>query len=228
MIKIPKSTYGANVASLGIVSGNNIGWHTCREQFHNAIIHCKVKDFLFCCNVTEKEKIVTFIAIVQDKIGLSNSNRVEISNTTQDNIIHIKVSPWWAAQNIRLSFLTALLRCGRSYNGDFRAALFSTKYTAETKPAVDLFLGGRSKYLGNGSQWQATFSVYNGKVDYAERTLIKDDEPDITDEAMEEAKHIISHANEGNEILTIMLAKSLDKFYQDGKGDKKKKRIVGD
>jgi hypothetical protein len=219
MIELPKSAYAPQTGSLAFIPKQKNAspeWFTCREQFHTSVVQRKDQNFLFAFSEGERQKIIDFMEEVQNKIGLPISSRIKFVDTSMDNVLYIEIGSWWGNQNIRISFLTALLRCGRVYNGDFQGALFSQLYTYDTKPAVDRFLSGCTHYLGKGSQWHATFSDYRTKLDYAERMLIREEESKVTDDAMQEAKHIIETANENTEVLIHMLARSLDEFYRNG------------
>lgn len=227
VVELPNSAYSnPGFGSLALLPkrGTAMEWYTCREQFHNAVIRRKGdRNFLFACgNVENKAKIIKFMDEVQDTIGLANHMRLVFRETTNNAVFYVETGGWWANQNVRLSFLTALLRCGRTFEGDFKTALYSQFYTVETKPAVDRFLDGYTHYLGCGSQWHATFSNYRSKPDYAERMLVREENAKVSEEAMQEAKHIIATANENHDVLTFMLARSLDMFYKMGQENSSK------
>jgi hypothetical protein len=220
VIQVPNTAYNPQAGYLAVPTqkGGNMDWHSCRESFHGSIIQCKEKKFFFACASTdEKQRVINFMQEVQNRVGVKEENRIKLSDTNRPTVLHVDPGCWWTKQNIRLSFLTALLRCGTIYTGDnFQAALFSRFYTTDTKTAVDRFINGNTHYVGKGSQWHQTFTGCSQKVDYAERVLIKEDDAIVSEASLKEAEHLIHVAKENNEFLAFVLAKSLDKFYQEG------------
>jgi hypothetical protein len=55
---------------------------------------------------------------------------------------------WWRENPLRRDFLTAALRHGRHYTGNFEKALNSEYYFKNTKAAVGRFLSGYTKWSG--------------------------------------------------------------------------------
>lgn len=223
IVRVPRSAYNPGPGALALLPEPNhqMTWFSCREQFHGAVKPRKDRSFLFFHGVGERDRIVRFMDECQERIGLPAKYRLVFCDTDQPNVVYVRVGPWWAAQNVRISFLTALLRCGRSYTDDFQSALFSTTYTRETKPAVDRFLSGHTHYVGNGDQWQSTFSTYRERIDSAERSLVRDEEAEVSEEAMLEAKHIMAAGHESHDARVFSIARSLDKFYKSGIADNK-------
>lgn len=223
VVKLPKFVYAPQSGSLALMPTKSrpnasIEWYGCREQFHRAVIQRKLsKDFLFSCPVAQQERVIKFMQEVEGRIGLAASDKVEFRKTDNPAVMLVVVGPWWPKQNVRLSLLTALLRCGQQFVGVFNTALFSRFYTVDTKPAVERFLEGHTWFLGNGSQWHQTFRNYRTRKDYAERVLVRDNEVEtLSDAASAEAKHIIATAGTDPTLLHILIAKSLDRFRAEG------------
>lgn len=164
-VKIPKSFNKPAVGAFGIVSGGNIGWQSCRETFQTVSEPAGVMEFLFHHHTNRAEDVIEFMRTVEQILRLPDEHCIEIKETTETNILHIKLSPWWKYR-LRRSLLTALLRCGQHYTkhtgSGFETALWSQSYTAATKYAVERFLAGytasKLKKRTGFAGWQNLFT----------------------------------------------------------------------
>jgi hypothetical protein len=180
-------------------------WHGCREIFHN---HNATKSSSpWLVKIKDRENVIKFIQEVESRLGLEE--RSDLQLTDKDGVFYIKPCSWWYAQKIRLSLLTALIRCGVAYKGsNFAEALYSTRYTKTTKEAVEKLFAGYTNYVGKGHMWVSALGGKNaaGKV----RFLIREkDEIKASKDALEEAKAIVS-ATTDKKLLALLVANSLD------------------
>lgn len=136
-------------------------WTFCREYFHEDSEN--VKAFLFVCNKNKSRNVARFIDQIETKLKLRR--RSMIGPTQRSNIIWVKPSPWWTKTSMKRSLFTAFLRAGNSSSikeNNFEEALFSIKYTNDTRFAVKRFLAGHTKYTGNVRGWFNQFRYGTG------------------------------------------------------------------
>lgn len=147
------------------VSGNGeyvaANWMYCREYFQD----CSqgIRRMFFVTKRNRGRNIASFIDRVEAKLSLRQ--RTQFGPTQRNNIIWIKIAPWWTTSSMRRSLFTALLRAGNAYNltqDNFSDALYSIKYTAETKYAVERFLSGYTTYTGTVRGWFNQFRYGSG------------------------------------------------------------------
>ncbi len=172
-IQIPANAYKNIFGSFGIVTRKEekitaIQWEGCRDRFQTQSNAAEVMDFLFFHNNGTGDNVVAFMRTLEEVIELPEEDRCEFKKTNNANVLYVKMSGWWKYK-LRRSLLTALLRCGQNYTDKtakgFEKALYSQYYLAQTKPAVEQFLKGRtgsrlSKNAGN-SGWYAHFVNQN-------------------------------------------------------------------
>ncbi len=172
-IQIPPNAYKNIFGSFGIITKKDdkitaIQWEGCRDRFQSQTNGEAVMDFLFFHNNGTGDNVVAFLRTLEEVIALPAEDRCEVKKTNNANVLYIKMSGWWKYK-LRRSLLTALLRCGQNYTEKtakgFEKALYSQYYLAQTKPAVEQFLKGRtgsklSKNAGN-SGWYAHFVNQN-------------------------------------------------------------------
>lgn len=225
-IVIPAGAYAPHKGALAILTnkGKSISnWYTCREQFHPVLRRRKAeKDFLFSAQTPfGKRCVIKFIEEVQRRIGVPSDKWVTFRDTNVAGVLSVSPGPWWSNQEMKLSFLTILLRCGLTYDPDnpteavFNNALFCREYTRDTKPAVDRFMSGHTKFKGNSNMWYQTFHCggRKGRIDYAARTLVKEsDESEVSAESLAEAKKIVDMAGNDKEMLKLFIAQSFDQM----------------
>ncbi len=195
--KIPKFPYKKIEGSFGIMTRTGVGtdkekitnvtWEGCRDRFQNSSAPEAVMDFLFYHQAGTADNVIDFLRMVEEIVKLKPEDRLEFHKTTHENVLYVKMSPWWK-YTVRRSLLTALLRCGQAYAERtakaFEKALFSQYYLAQTKPAVSAFLHGRTasklkKRARQGFQgWYAHFQNKNEDAVKATLTrILPDDHP---------------------------------------------------
>lgn len=163
IVNVPNSTYSTGQGSFGIVKTGNTQWLTCRDQFQT--YSESIESFIFVCDKNTQKKVISFMERVQQIINLPKENLLSFKKTNADNMICVVMGNFWKYK-VRRSLLTALLRCGQSFEQDtgkgFEKALNSQPYTAKTKQAIERFFSGATavkikKNQGFGG-WQAMFA----------------------------------------------------------------------
>lgn len=154
-------------------------WKTCREDFakswkdHKFIVFSHKKGANKGSNTSYS--IAIFIRMAEERIrGKGRWRRTQVGPTEYANISWIKLSQFWMNDKMRKSFFTILLRASRHFNSqaddlekEFERALFSDDqgYFKNTKPAVERFMKGFTKYTGTKAMWYSAMyydtSVYN-------------------------------------------------------------------
>lgn len=143
IIVIP-SIYNVLDGSFGIKRNNNIiMWHTCRDVFHLYFYH--EKEFFFSCNKSNRKNVKDFFLALEDKLGIT---KTVISQTNITNIIHVKPSSFWLQQDMRFSLFTILVRASPEYKGSIDDVLKKDLYLKHSLPALNLFLSGKTNYVG--------------------------------------------------------------------------------
>ena len=183
VISVPKSAYKNVYGSFGIATWagdkiTSIQWEGCRDRFQGVSEPEAVMDFFFYHNDDTAHHVIDFMRTVEKIIELQKEDQLEFQFTNNSNILNVKMSKWWKYK-LRRSLLTALLRCGQSYvdrtTKGFEKALYSVYYTAQTRPAIEQFLKGRTgsklKKQANFSGWYAQF-VNKNELQVRE-TLVK-------------------------------------------------------
>jgi len=159
IVRIPTS-YGAppNSGNLGLYvkphrswgysEPASINWHGCRESFHEDWLGYKSSDLIYYCHDRNKgQSIGRFIARIESRLGLKT--RTEIGPTQRVNVSWVKVAPWWHQNEARRTFFSIVLRAARRYNPskrNFNEALYTNKYGKQTRPAIEYFLKGHTRY----------------------------------------------------------------------------------
>lgn len=136
-------SYKPSGGTLGTLINGNMEWYTCRDRFQSASEH--VTEFLFAHLSGEGQHVIEFIKTFQQAADIPKEHCCEVLETTEPNILLVRMTPWWQYR-LRRSLLTALLRCGQSFKkhtGDaFEKALYSLLYTRDTRAAVERFMSG--------------------------------------------------------------------------------------
>lgn len=177
IVKIPHDAYAPAGGALGTVHANNIVWETCRDRFQLTSDPVAYMQFVFHAP-GRVDDVIEFIRTIEQIIRLPAESQLTLSKTSQKNVLHVTLTPWWKYR-LRRSLLTALLRCGQAYTehsgAGFERALWSQGYTNSTKEAVLRFLGGytssKLKKRAGFYGWQQLFS-FNTKAQ-AEHVLVK-------------------------------------------------------
>lgn len=140
-------------------------WDYCREQFQKIFKVKCLKYMLFSLrDKSNYNSLVEFIYKFENKLKIKN--KTEFRETNRENVVWIKVSPFWVARSMRFSLFTILLRCGINYKGNFRKALDSYNYSKNTIHAIFKFLKGYTHYTGNPRGWHDKFrkKTYYGEI----------------------------------------------------------------
>jgi len=135
----------------------------CRELFEHKFItgcttghtynpnHCY---FLSSLSNDVMERVAKFIRETENTLNLFHLSK--FNRTQHHNVMKITLSDFWKGYSpdltMRISVFSLLLRCGVNYYGDYRAALNSVPYAVVTMPALNVFLSGKTKFLGT-HQW---------------------------------------------------------------------------
>lgn len=132
-------------------------WIFCRE-----VITSKLKGarrLLFRHRKRHGKNVAMFIAKVEEKLNINP--RTKFGPTQRNNIMWLRVSPWWTSSSMKISLFTALLRAGQNYSlatDNFEKALYSIVYTRKTKAAIERFFNGYTRYTGNIRGWHTQFT----------------------------------------------------------------------
>lgn len=124
-----------------------IEWYTCREEFYNEQKHRRRKDMLFSSKYNLR--VISFMKEVEKRLKLPKKDRLKITEMTAGrtgNCLYIEISLFWMKKMHRRSLLTALLRAGTNYTGNFQNALYSVEYLSRTREAVEKFFKGYTEY----------------------------------------------------------------------------------
>lgn len=97
------------------------------------------------------DKVANFIRETENILNIINLTK--FNRSVRDDSMWIIPSDFWKQDSMRISVMTILLRCGVHYNGDYRKALLSNSYATQTINALDVFLSGRTKFVGK-HDWQ--------------------------------------------------------------------------
>lgn len=133
----PISNYFGKRSLYGGIDYGDVEWVYCRDSFYRTFYG---RQFYFGVEQNRIAQTIAFINECEKKLGLSSRQKLKINLTDRD-AISITLSPWWAISH-RKSLLTALLRAGRNYTGDFSEALYSVSYTKTSRAAVSRFFNG--------------------------------------------------------------------------------------
>lgn len=154
-----KKVYCVTAPTAGYFSLNNVGldgelkWENCRERFFNTFIET-TPGFYYAVKPSTAKHVAEFIARIEELIELEkipnpktlfNFKASSFSETNVSSVLWIEPSDFWKMCEARRSLFTVFTRCALDYNAEkdnFEAALYSNKYVAETKDAVNRFLLG--------------------------------------------------------------------------------------
>lgn len=162
MKMLPGTIYDAPTGGLGLIAPTQVVWYKCREQFQ---INFAGGNFAFNCRTGTKEHVIAFLDTFQQAANVPVESWCRFFPTNWTSVLLVQPGAWWSYR-LRLSLLTALLRCGQSYterNGAaFEKALYSQTYTSRTRYAIERFLSGytavRWKKETTFPGWQDFFS----------------------------------------------------------------------
>lgn len=125
------------------------GFQYCREYFQDD--SWGLRRMLFVHRPCKSKHIAAFMDRIEEKLDIEP--RSHFGPSQRYNIMWLMPSRWWMDSEMKRSLFTALLRCGWSYDplkDNFEEALWSIRYTKETKYAVRRFLSGHTRYMGKG------------------------------------------------------------------------------
>lgn len=132
-------------------------------------------DLFFFSHETGKTRAVaTFMGKVENMVKVGPKSHY--GPTQRKTICWVAPSPWWTRMAMRRSLYTILLRCAQNYKielDNFEEALFSERYTKETKYAVHRFLAGNTTYTGHRRGWFNQFNVLAPTPEEIDKLLIK-------------------------------------------------------
>jgi hypothetical protein len=163
---------------------STVKWFHCREEFAKSF-HAKTEKMFFCTVSISKgtaknyndyrlrsRRVARFIHRLEVKLGLKEFTK--FYETNQYNIIEIDPSGFWRADTLKRSLFTILVRAGLLYDqkkDNYKDALRSYTYSAQTNKYITRFLDGYTKFVGKEETgWVNTF-VYCDKS--AEKVLVK-------------------------------------------------------
>jgi hypothetical protein len=131
-----------------------VSWTHCRDKFQDVPNHSLMDHGMwFCHTQNQKHNVCDFIERIESRIDKKRPlTRSKFYETTYENILWVKMSPFWIYDFVRRSFFTLALRCGQKYRrskNNFDQAMYGYKLSAETKPAIKRFLDGYTIYVGN-------------------------------------------------------------------------------
>jgi hypothetical protein len=115
-------------------------WYTCREEFQSQ--YPTTSNILFCCNRREMANVITIIRKVEQKLRIST--RTKCGPTNKNQIMWIRVSPWWRTVMRRSLFLAILRDARRTSRLDKLGQ--RGDYIHNTRPAFNLFLEGHTRF----------------------------------------------------------------------------------
>lgn len=124
-------------------------FESCRERFSTRWE--QTDDGIFFTHSKGRGRnIANFIRKTEEV--LQESDKTQFSETNVDTILWIEPSCFWKCCRVRRSLFTILLRAGHSYcpeSDNYESTLFQHPYVSSTKMAVQRFLFGFTKYIGD-------------------------------------------------------------------------------
>jgi hypothetical protein len=143
-------------------------FYSCRDGYQGVVKTRIIKGGVFFSHEPEQgDRPARFLQKIEEQLKLSV--RSKFRKTNHNNILWIKLSPWWLENKIRRSFLTLMLRAGMDYTLSLpwsKENVFTVaakNYRGEsTLPAIRRFMRGNTVYVYDSPQatyqgWQAAF-----------------------------------------------------------------------
>lgn len=134
----------------------------CRETFSHYFGNRNSYILMLLANDAEAERIKKFMGVIERKLKLKADSKLSF-NLVQPKRLLIGIPTWWRNSLLRRDFLTAALRHGRYYKGDFEKALKAQNYFKVTPEAVNKFLNGHTSLKRNSDYdgWVNFFNITN-------------------------------------------------------------------
>lgn len=118
----------------------------------------RIPMFFYSHQTGKSMAVSEFIARFEERLGIEN--KTHIGPTQRKTICWVEPSVWWTGKVMRRSLFTILLRVAQKYkieSDNFEEALYSHRYTAESRYAVERFLAGHTTYTGRKYGWYKQF-----------------------------------------------------------------------
>lgn len=187
-------SYGIKAQFYSLATKN---WYTCREQFHGATTLANLKEVYVGCSgnsyFERADDIAKMLRELEHILNIAKNQRSVVSHCVEtiaahnpddtgglsklnNDILHIKVSPFWYSSLIRAYFFTLAIK---AINIQSQATLIgrlqSVSYSAQTGRAVARFLGGNTLFesnnvFGTPNGWVNFFG--NGNIDRANALIV--------------------------------------------------------
>ncbi len=125
-------------------------FYHCREVFHKVFTE-KDKSILYVHAGNLGETIEKFIHLVEELLNIPNKEKSQFFKTQRTTITPIRPAKFWLACPMKRQVFSLLLRSGRNFdivqdNNNIWPALKSSKNTKSVIPALEVFLGGHTKF----------------------------------------------------------------------------------
>lgn len=135
------------------------GWTHCREVFQLQFT-LDQEGFWYFLKRGELDAVIEFMTYIERMLGITADQETTFQQAGKERrkiesgrLFFVTPSPFWKADDMRKNMLTLFLRVARIYaNQDgersFIKAMEEYEYTNKTKPALERFFLGFTKYVG--------------------------------------------------------------------------------
>jgi hypothetical protein len=155
-------------------------FYSCRDGYQGVSKTRILKSGMFLSHVqNDGDRHALFLQRIESALKLVKRSR--FAKTNLDNVMHIKLSPWWLENKTRRSFLTLMLRMARDYDPTKRwkeeniIAVAKRTFRGEsTLPAIRRFLRGYTIYPMENPRntWRGWVEIFDGKNQYQVRQML--------------------------------------------------------
>jgi hypothetical protein len=160
-----------------ITDDDLLTWEHCRDRVQ--LVACKYLErngLYFMHRKNTADNVMRFLHRIETTLKIAEKSK--FARTDHDQILWIKLSPFWLGNIVRRSFLTFALRSGQSYNkikDNFLDCFRKNKYGKDTMTATRLFLKGHTVYIGTPlTMFQGWHRLFQGKGDEEVKQLMSD------------------------------------------------------
>lgn len=127
----------------------------------------------------EGDRHALFLEKIEQSLKLEK--RSKFQKTTREDMMRIKLSPWWLVNKTRRSFLTLMLRCAKDYNPDLPwkqenvITVAKRSHRGEsTLPAIRRFMRGNTVYPNENPRltYRGWVEIFEGRNQAQVRTML--------------------------------------------------------
>lgn len=162
-------------------------WSSCRETFlnnwqytRNLSKYSSKKIIMYVGKDIQKhENVKNFINIIEDKLKLSQDNKITFLESDKPYYLLVNLGDWWTRPNYecRMSLLTIFLRAGLKYKGEEINSIKDIcklhRYLKSTEKAVEKFLDGFTRFSMAGYGIPHWVQAFHYKEDNFNLDLLK-------------------------------------------------------